>query len=201
MKRAFYLGIFLAVVLTTSCSSVVDQAAEEEKHQRAVALYDDPEHSEKCEAIFRRLRTRLKPGMTSAQAAKSLGSLEWMRHTNSNQVIFLGGWIPVDIGFSNRAFGMSLYPNTDGWSNYRVYFSIACPEPYVEGFTIGQFLSGEVHGRDVRLHQLALCFPGKAPNDSGRYEVIPKPKSEQGVAPQPAARSESNFSGSLTPST
>lgn len=182
MKGALYLGFLLAVFLTSSCGSVVDQAAEREKLQRAVALYGNSEHSEKCEAIFRRLRTRLKPGMTSAQAAKSLGSPEWMRHTNSNQITFLGGWIPVDIGFGNRAFGMSLYPNADGWSNYQVYFSIVCTETCMEGFTIGQFLSGEVHSRDARLHQFALCFPGTAPNDSGRREVIPKPTSEQDVA-------------------
>jgi hypothetical protein len=200
MKRALYPGFLLAAVLLSSCGSVIDQAEEEEKHRRSAALYADSEHSEKCEAIFRKLRARLKPGMTSAQAAKSLGSQEWMHHTNSNQVTFLAGWIPVDTGFGNLAFGMSLYPNADGWSNYRVYFSIACPERYMERFTIGQYLSGEVHSKDVRLHQFALCFPGTAPNDSGKYEVMPKPKSEASLH-NPPPRSESDFSGSLPPST
>ena len=141
-------------------------------------MYAGSEHTKRCEAIFRKLRSRLKPGMTSAQVSRSLGSQDWMRHTTSDQVMILGGWIPVDIGFGRLAFWISLYPNSDGWSNYRVYFSIACPETYMESFTIGQYLSGELRSKDVQLHQFALCYPDAAPNDIGRYEVIPKPKAK-----------------------
>ena len=171
----------LSAVLIGSCGPVVDHAEEEEKRQRVAALYADAGHAEKCEAIFKKLRAGLKPGMTSAQAARSLDGKEWMQHTRSDQVMLLAGWIPVDIGFEKRAYWMNLHPDSDGWSNYTVYFSIACPEDSMESFSITEFLAGEVRSSKFRLHQFALCHPGASQGELGRYEIIPKPKDDPNV--------------------
>jgi hypothetical protein len=178
--------LFGILTLNTACLlSIAGEPIDDGKlHIRAAALYADKEHSKKCAAVFDILKKNLKPGMTSAKAAEALGKARWLEHTHSGWITMLGGWIPVD-SKPFRAFNMSLYPNSDKWSNYVVYFSLTPPDDEEFEFTIEEFLQGKVKDKSVKLHQFALCHPGKDQTEIGRIEVFPPPPkdSEQDAVP------------------
>lgn len=145
---------------------------------RIIAMYKYKEHAKKCAVIMDHLKSSLKVGMTSAEASQALGDAEWLESVHDYYIGMLGGWIPVDIG-PQWAFCMHLHPNEDEWSNHVVYFSISSPveegehfPPIVE-FSIIDFLEGRVKDQAIRLHQFALCYPGKGHGSSGRIERFP----------------------------
>ena len=175
MKLISTLLLLVAPLTVSSCAHAGKNSDGDKAHLRAAALYDDKDHAKKCSAAFDQLREKLKVGMTSSKASRSLGDAKWLDEVHAYEITILAGWIPVDIG-PERAFAMHLYPNSDNWSNYVVYFSLACPEGDRAAFTIEDFLKGKVKSDDVKIHQFALCYPSKATNDMGRIEVIPPKK-------------------------
>ena len=186
MKRTSIL-LLLALSTLSSCSVAGNKTDSEQEHLRAAALYEDKHHSKKCSAVFDLMRKKLRVGMTSSEASRTLGDAKWLNEINAFQITVLAGWIPVDFSPGRRAFSILLYPNADNWSNHVVYFSLSVPEGDMPAFTIDDFLKGKVKSDDVKIRQFALCHPGKATNDMGRIEVIPKPDSEQGGGGNSAA--------------
>jgi hypothetical protein len=175
MKLIPTLLLLAALFTVISCAHAGDKDDGDKAHLRAAALYNDKEHAKKCSAAFDQLREKLKVGMTSSKASRALGDAKWLEEVRAYEITILGGWIPVDLS-PERAFAMHLYPNSDNWSNYVVYFSLACPEGERAAFTIEDFMQGKVKNEAVKIHQFALCHPGKATNDMGRIEIIPKQK-------------------------
>jgi hypothetical protein len=175
--RATIVLSLLALSALSSCSSV-GHKVEEEKARRVTALYEDKDHSKKCLAAFDQLRKKLKVGMTSTRASAALGNTKWLEHIHTDEIMFVSGSISVDIfpegtwAFPVEAYVMSLYPNADNWSNYMAYFSLSLPEGYQSKFTIEDFLRGKVKSSGVKIHQFALCHPGKSPVDLGKTEIF-----------------------------
>jgi hypothetical protein len=166
----------LLLALSTFCSCcLASDKTNDKKHLRAEALYNDKEHAKKCLAAFDALRKELKVGMTSSKASQVLGDAKWLKEIHGYEFTILAGWIPVDLS-PERAFAIHLYPNADNWSNYVVYFSLSVPVGDRTAFTIKDFLMGKVKDDNVKIHQFALCHPGKATNEVGHIEVIPKTK-------------------------
>jgi hypothetical protein len=172
MKLTPILLFNLALSTMSSLTFASDKVVESMEYQREVALYNDKEHSNKCSVAFEQLRNGLKNGMTSTEASRVFRDAKWLQHSHTYEITRLGGMIPVDM-VPERAFAMHLYPNADKWSNHVVYYSISCPGDDCIQFTIEDFLQGKVKNDHVKIHQVALCHPGKSRKDIGLTEFIP----------------------------
>ena len=102
--------------------------------------------------------------------AGTLAPATWLAECRLDGVYALGGKIPVEKGTTDTVFCLGLFPNSEGWSEWVIYFTLSGEggRPVVDA---RDFLAGKMAGRqDLRMPEYALCFPGKNRTQIGRIE-------------------------------
>ncbi len=99
-----------------------------------------------------------------------LSPATWLVECRLDGVYALGGKIPVEMGLTETAFCLRLFPNSEGWSEWVIYFTL----PGGRGRPVSdarEFLAGKVPGgQDPRMNEFALCFPAEGKARVGRTE-------------------------------
>ena len=94
-----FFACFALILAFCSCRSIDDRynpVEIEKRAEKARALEADEGHAKRCLLVFDQLRSSLKKGMTSKEAAAALGEVPWLDKAHCYRQDFLGGSLPVD---------------------------------------------------------------------------------------------------------
>jgi hypothetical protein len=137
---------------------------------RAVANDRTLDRKARARAIFSLFASHIRPPIDGPAMATVMSPAPWLAECRLDGVYALGGKIPVEMGITETAFCLRLFPNSEGWSEWVIYFTL----PGGRGRPVGDardFLAGKVQGsQDLRMNEFALCFPAEGKTRMGRTE-------------------------------
>ncbi len=124
-------------------------------------------------AVFQLFATYVRPGQSAAEVHKVLQHANWLRTARVSSLGFGTGWSPVEFTPADSPFGMALFPDKDGQSDWRISLVLSGhpppgSPPLEEPL---KFFEGDPTLRgDATLKEFALCFVGGIPFYSARIE-------------------------------
>ncbi len=137
---------------------------------RAVANDRTLDRKARVRAIFSLFASYVRPPANGATMADIMSPATWLVECRLDGVYALGGKIPVEMGITETAFCLRLFPNLEGWSEWVIYFTL----PGGRGRPVSDardFLAGKVPGsQELRMNEFALCFPAEGKARMGRTE-------------------------------
>jgi hypothetical protein len=137
---------------------------------RALANDRSLDRKARARAIFSLFASHIRPPANGVTMANILSPATWLVECRLDGVYALGGKIPVEMGATETAFCLRLFPNSEGWSEWVIYFTL----PGGRGRPVSDardLLAGKVPGgEDLRMNEFALCFPAEGKARLGRTE-------------------------------
>jgi len=129
---------------------------------------NDPsvDRATRADVVFLLFSRYIRPGFTSADCRHVMGQSKWLDAMVVKIVGGVGGQIPVDWPMGSTLFSMAVFPDTNGYSDWYIWFTLSGLEisgvPWVERTKKArEFFKGDLAGRRVRLHEFALVSPSK----------------------------------------
>ncbi len=120
---------------------------------------------ERCRAVFSVFRQFIKPGSTPDGVHKVLTDTRWLKQTNIHGIYLLSGWIPVEFGFHDTSFVISvllqLKPSIGMPPNqgYHIYFTLAGGASRPEESAFAVLADQQEWDPKAVLKEFAFCYP------------------------------------------
>jgi hypothetical protein len=170
MQKSIFAAVFMAVLVcvcaryTGATSSVPrPSAAVELPGERFIRVANDPaaKRSDRAAAVFALFKQYVKPGDGLRQVRRLLRNPGWLGEAKLCYFAILGGWIPVDINGEDRTYSLHLFADSEGHSEWVIYFQLAGKSEWgqwnEDGFA---FLRGNAGSKgESWVREFALCYP------------------------------------------
>ena len=150
---------------TGTISSLPSSTATKLPREELNRIADDPTatRDERAAAVFALFKRHIKPGDNAGQVRRVMGEAKWVDEAKIYPFTggAFGGHIPVELNFEDETYSLHLFPDTEGISNWVIYFVLAgrsestkCIEDAFAFLRAGAGSKGE-----GRLKEFALCYP------------------------------------------
>jgi len=121
----------------------------------------------RCLSVFAAFASYVKPGFSSLQMRAALPDTLWLQDCTLERIRGVGGSVDFD-WFSGAPFCLRVCPDTNGWSDWVIDFTLTHEEGYSRGIEDGlAFLKGTLTNRQVRLAEFVLHYPVESSLQNG----------------------------------
>jgi hypothetical protein len=142
----------------------------------AVANDRAKSQAERSRAVFTLFAHHIRPGFSAKEIRRVFVDPRWLDDSILNEVVAVGGWLPVEWTADNTVFVVYLFPTEreKPWSPWVIYFSLSGRLPNRQARSQDDalgFLRGDtgLYG-NPRLEEFALSFPEDPQTKQARVE-------------------------------